>query len=77
MARPIHSLPVGHLPKRPATSATQIAIEASATAATPEETHCSATTTQALPTTSSVPTISADFHSARVGFGEPRSRAKR
>jgi len=40
-----------------------------ATAATPELTHCSATTTQALPQTSSEPTISEDRHSVRVGAG--------
>ena len=77
MASPTHSLPVGHLPKSPATSATQRGIEASVTAATPEETHCSATTTQALPLTSRTPTTKDDFHSARVGWGSPRSRAKR
>ena len=75
MARPIHSLPIGHFPKRPATSATQIGIEARATAATPEVTHCSATTTQAFPETSSVPMTSDCFHSARVGSGAPRRRA--
>ena len=40
-----------------------------ATAATPEETHCSATTTQALPQTSSVPTTAEAPHSRADGLG--------
>ena len=47
-----------------------------ATAATPELTHCSAITTQALPQTSSEPTISDDRHSVRVGAGAPRARTQ-
>ena len=68
-ASPTHSSFAGQRPHSPAMIRAQIGIEAMATAATPDETHCSATTTQALPQTSSVPTTAEAPHSRADGLG--------
>ena len=75
---PNHSMRVGQRPKSPEKTAAQRGIAPNASAARPEETHCSAKTTPPLPTTSkSPPTTIAVNHCFRVGNSCLRSRKKR
>src|SRR5437588_7969523 len=68
MARPKHSMRVGHRPHNPEKRAVQRGMAAKPTAANPDATHCSAKATPPLPPTSnSVPITAEPIHCARVG----------
>jgi hypothetical protein len=59
------------------TTAVQIGISATSTAASPDGTNCSAQTTPPLPPSrKSAPRISAARHDRPAGLGAPRLRAK-
>src|SRR5215471_10030658 len=74
---PNHSMRVGQRPKSPEKTAAQRGIAPNASAARPDETHCSAKTTPPLPTTSnSPPTTIAANHCFPVGNACLRSRKK-
>jgi hypothetical protein len=74
-ASPSHSLRAGALPKKAEKSATQMGTDPSSTAATPEETHCSATQTKALDEQRQRPMANDPRHCAHVGRASPRARS--
>ena len=76
MARPTHSRRLGYWPRIAENRPIHSGVDATATAARPEDTHCSAMLTMPLPSTiSSTPMNTRSFHCARVGAGTPRQRS--
>ena len=78
MPMPTHSIPLGRCPRASENRPIHNGVEATATAARPEDTHCSAMLTMPLPMPIISRPINARFlHCARVGADSPRRRRTR